>query len=525
MGRFGEEIIDRLDRTPVWPLRGEQKVRKRVEERIAFRESDRVKLKELAEWRHRDRRYRVDPLGPKISESFADLIFGRHPRVKPAAAGEQGQGGDDNEAMAAVLEENNLGRRLRRGAVLSSSEGEVWWRLHVDLDVSERPILEWLSRLDVVPHYVSERLKAAAFISTYDDGGPVDDLTGLSEAERVFRHFEVHEPGEVHNVLYVGNARTLGQRVDLGALPETADLAEDWQHDLPGMLAGRITNGEGAQPELGPSDYDPIMDFLLDLNEVMSIGAENARLTLKKRVVVDPASVDAEGNLPAGQEVIVSAGEDPDAAGKTGSGQSSLFKVLEYNDNAQPLIDWSNDLAQKALNRLGIDAQFAGLEAAAGRAESGVALRIRLIPSVNAGEARAQDWDDQLPKILRLAAILDARNADENGAGHGGEWSDPEGLPAVDRGSALPEDPVEHADRLRGSVAGPIMSTETAVRDLHPDWDEAEIKAEIARIRVDVSQSSAFGGFNDRPVDEPPEDKEPPEEDQDEADEDNPESR
>jgi hypothetical protein len=71
------------------------------------------------------------------------------------------------------------------------------------------------------------------------------------------------------------------------------------------------------------------------------------------------------------------------------------------------------------------------------------------------------------------------------------------------------------------------MSTETAVRDLHPDWDEEEIKAEIARIRKDVQQSSAFGGFNDRPVDEPPEDKEPPEEQdpQDEADEDNPESR
>jgi hypothetical protein len=408
----------------------------------------------------------VDPIPEKISRAFARLVW---PSVAVTAPDDR-----DQPLYDAVRDANELGTELKRSVLTSSSEGEIWWRLRRDLDVADVPLVEWYSRTAVVPLWVGQKLKAAAFVSRYDRDGP-----------DVWRHMEVHDAESVTNVLYLGRENGLGSRVALRSIEETAGLADQWRHDL-GMLAGRIVNLEGADFRAGVSDYDGILDFLLALNEAATIGKENARLTLKRRVTAPASAVDERGELPAGKEVIVIDAVEQ----QLGEGQTAAaFKVLEYSFDAAALIEWQRHLVEVALTRVGITPQFVGATGTEGLAASGTALRVRLLPTVSAAEDRAEDGKRRVPHILSLAARLDAKPFDEGGFGR--PWRDPVTLPAVEPGPALPHDENEETDRHVAAVSGRVESRETAVRGLHPDWSDEQVAAELDRIAAD--QATDFG--------------------------------
>jgi hypothetical protein len=66
--------------------------------------------------------------------------------------------------------------------------------------------------------------------------------------------------------------------------------------------------------------------------------------------------------------------------------------------------------------------------------------------------------------------------------GFGRTWSDAASLPAVERTSILPEDDSESVDRHTALVNAELESVQTAIEDLHPDWDEERVTLELARL-------------------------------------------
>ena len=484
MGVWIDRLVDRLDRQQTWPAGKFKRVGESLGIWIAFRESERKLLRaDHPEWSDQDRYYQIDPIAPKISDAFASLLFGRRPTIETAADGNQGR-------MDEIVEENGFPANPQRAVRTGSSEGEVWWRVRVDEDLADVPLVEWYSRTAVYPLWIGPRLAAVGFISRYD----ADDDPRNRNAQ-VFRHFEIHERGEAVNVLYDGTKTTLGQRVDLGAFSETRDLEEEWKHDLPAMLAGRIPNVEGVDPTLGVSDYFRIKDMLHDLNEALTIGAENARKTLKQRMVAPSSAFDSEGNL-IDREVWAaeSLGEEQDLSGDS---KQVPLKVLEYSFEAEKILAWRRGLAEDALGRIGIVPQFVGAGSPAeGLAQSGTALRVRLIPTTAAGEERGQFWDDKragLPGVLAVCQMVDALGREEGGFGV--SWTDPAIAPAVERGSTLPEDETEVIDRNAAAVQGQIRSRETAIREQHPDWSDEQVNEELGRIEDDVRNSQPLTGF------------------------------
>jgi hypothetical protein len=478
MGQWIDRLVARLDRTQTWPTGKFKTVSEGLGLWIAFRESERARLRDdHPDW-NGDRYYQIDPIAPKISDAFASLLYGRRPGLTPASEA-------DAKRLEEIADENGFPANLQRAVRTSSSEGEVWWRAKVDEDIADVPLVEWYSRSAVYPLWIGPRLAACAFLSRYD----TEDIQDTPTA-KVYRHFEVHEKGEVVNVLYLGTNSTLGRQVALGSFSETEDLDEEWRHDLPAMLAGRIPNTEGTDATLGVSDYFRIKDMLHDVNEGLTIGAENARKTLKQRMIAPASAFDEEGNL---RDVDVWAAESFDNEEQDLSGESkgSPFRVMEYTFEAEKLLAWRRGLAEDALGRIGIMPQFSGAQnPGEGLAESGTALRVRLIPTTAAGEERGQYWDDKrggLPGILTVLQMLDALPQAEGGLGV--NWSDATTAPAVERGSPLPEDETEMIDQNVTAVSGEIRSRQLAVENQHPDWSPEQVQEELARIKKDLQDS------------------------------------
>lgn len=397
-------------------------------------------------------------------------------QVPVIAPGEEPEG-EDQFLLNNIIEANDLPAELHAAEVTSSSEGEVWWRIYVDRGQSDYPIIEWHSRAHVRPLYRGRKLRAVAFVSEVHREQYDDQWT-------VYRYVEIHAVGLVRNLLYRGNATSLGDRVALDTRPETANLEDEWEHEL-GMLAGRIYNKLGRDRRVGVSDYHNSLPMLLSLNEATTIGHENMRLTAKKRIAIPREALGEDGTFDASEDVIVMDEPMDDQLGvKTGGGK---FAVLEYTFDAQALIEWKLDLIATILSRVGIVAEFAsaggGTRSASGggaAALSGTALRMRLIPTTLAAKGKARPWDGQVPKILMLAQQIDS--LPEERGGFGRAWNQPDHPPAVERSEPLPTDESEETTRHVSAVGGDIESRQTAIGAMHPTWDQDQVQMELTQI-------------------------------------------
>lgn len=462
-----------------WPLPAEVRTLQRLNTYAALRDGDAEALRAV---RGRDarREYRIDPLAERIADAWAHYLYGQDPRVRPANDA-------DEELLDYLVDANDLASELERAAGLSVSEGEVWARIYVDELLAPAPLLDWISRRNVLPLWLGGRLAGAAIVT---------ELRNVSaNKQTVYRHFEAHAPGVVLNALAVGRGDNLGAWRPLADHPDTAELVEVWQHGLPTMLVERIPNRLRSDKRLGVSDYAGILDVLLDLNEAAAIGAHNMRLTARQRAVISAsvAQAYAGGKAGAGAEHLEGlprAQFDPseevfveDPLDRELGRESSPLRILSYDFDAAALIDWKRDLVETALTRVGLAPQYVGAGVSDGYAISGTALRLRLIPTDNTGRGKARYFDDRVPRILSTMALLDGRPLELGGFGR--KWTDPVTPPEVERAPGIPPDLVEEAQRHSALLAAGAESVETAVRELHPEWDDDTVLDEVDRIRAD----------------------------------------
>lgn len=508
-------LLTRLVEGGKWPPNAEARTWSEVKAWRAFREADRDALAKVADWQDKDRLYKVDPLPERIADAWGDHLFGEELETTPGNEG-------DIDILLSLLEPNDITEEARAAeADLVVPEGEGWWRIYKDEELEDVPLLEWHSRATVAPLFIGKKLLAVALITVLE--GKPNQRAGKNA---IYRHLEIHVDGAVEHVLFRGTKDKIGGTVPLDAHPETEGLPRTlqasagerviWRHELP-MLMGRIVNKRGRNPRLGRSEYAPIKDYLLDLNEAFTIQGENRLLTAKKRVVVPPTSsmlrrrpstehlVDnGEGQLVPGRfgAPRFAAGEDVIVADPVDSElgrDSTPYKVLEYSYDAAALILDKRDLVESAVTRVGLTPQWIGVrvDGPEGFAATGTALRLRLIPTDKAGRGKARPWDRELPRILGLMQRLHALDLAKGGFGAAGDWTDPEANPSVKRANALPSDPVEEATTEATLLAAGARSIETAVRKLNPDkaGDEDWIKAEVDRIRKDRAATGVMGGL------------------------------
>lgn len=502
------ELLDEIIKGGQWPPKRDAPAWREVRTYRAFLESDRDRLQVIANWSNPDRDYKVDPLGELIADAWADHLFGEDVDIAPA------NDSDEKPLDFLLGDVGDLTADLHEGERTVVGEGEAWWRAYVDLDVADVPILEWHSRDSVLPFYVGNRLLGCALVTT---------LPPIGRSKAVWRHFETHVTGKVEHLLFKGTKSRIGQLQPLDAHPDLVDLdailpgeGEEprvWDHGLP-MLMGRITNGRrqhrNRKLKLGVSDFERVSDFLLDLNEAATIGAENMRLTAKKRVIVPESALRTKGpelidngdgtfvqapaasaQIDAGEDVLVTTQLDQEL----GQDPAGMFKVLEYSFEADALIAWKRDMVETALTRIGITPAYVGAvtDQNDGYAASGTSLRLRLIPTTRTGNGKKRSWQPQLPAIVGRLIMLDALSTEQGGFGR--KWADATTPPGVEIKSSLPQDPVEDAQVETTLVNGRLRSRKTSIKAQHPEWTDDQVDDELALIAEENPPGSALSGF------------------------------
>lgn len=439
-----------------WPLSCEAKTWALVNQWRAFREADGERIKPR-DW-DTDRPYIVDPIAGRISEAFADLIFGEDPVF--TAADESMQ-----DRLDEIVEGNALPSELQVAEAVCSSEGDVWYRIFRDEAVADHPLIDWHSRGAVIPLFAGRRLRAVAFWS---------QLTPEKDKSERYRVFEIHAEGITRSLLFRGTDATVGDRVDLASHADTEGIEEDWNHDLP-MLAGRVINRVGSNRTAGISDYKAVRDLLYTLNEAVTIGSENARMTLKQRAVVPASYLDATGKLPAGKEVLINTEVDqnPDKPG-------AQLAQIEWSFDAEAWIAWHSSLTDTILTRSRVAPQLVGRNTGNTAPESGTAFKMKLIDTTMAANGKARAWDSEIPIATGKMQQVDALPVERGGFGN--VWPDATANPSVERESTLPEDDRDEAERVVIEVTAEVLSRQSGIEELHPEWDEDRVKEELKRI-------------------------------------------
>jgi hypothetical protein len=349
--------------------------------------------------------------------------------------------------------------------------------VYTDQLVSDRPIIQFVSRQDVVALWRGRTPVAIAFIST------MSETTG-----RVVRRLlEVHEPGRLINRLYQGTPETLGAPVALSKEPALVDLPDEWRHGLAVMLAGRIINKPALGfSNLGRSDYQGCEHMFLALNEASTIGVENARLTAKKRLFVDRKYLDARGDMPAGADVFLLDNKD------FGDGEKSGVFAIEYSFDADQLIQYQRDLVDRIITRAGLVAQWVGASVD-GRAETGTALRVRMVPAILATHGKALHFQKGMKDALLACQLVDA--LPQQSGGFERPYANAGEAPSVELTDPIPPDAVEDSQRLATLSAAELQSRRRSVSELHPDLTPEQVDEELALIEQDTQ--SVFAAVPD----------------------------
>jgi hypothetical protein len=413
--------------------------------------------------------YVIDPLAARIPGVWSDMLWGEDPQIEPAIKG-------DTDELEQLVDDNDLTSSLQWAEEICSSEGEVWSRLVVEPAIQSVQI-EWHSRLNVIPLFIGRKLVAAAVISVLDYD---------TETQEEWIYIEYHTDGTVINRLYRHRYGTpLGDPVSLADQEETAQLRDTWNTGLP-MLVDRVHNKLGGDWRVGISDLKGVAGLLLALNEITNIGQENARLTAKQKVVIPQRFLDAQGRLPKGAEIIIASevDADPDKI-------KNDFAMIEWEFDADAIIKYKSDLTDIILTRARVAPQLVGRHTET--AQTGPALRARLVDTILAGNSKGKIWDKKLPRIISLAAQLENRSPMQGGLGKG--WRSPQKPPTIKRKSSLPEDEESKSRRIVTEVNAKVKSQETAVEELNPTWGPARVSEEMTRIKNEQEAAAKLAQF------------------------------
>lgn len=280
------------------------------------------------------------------------------------------------------------------------------------------------------------------------------------------------------------NGGRLGEEQPLTAHTMTADWDREWNHGLD-ILVDRIPNKVGKDRYIGVSDYDGIEDLLLALNEITTIGQENARLTAKQRAIIPQRFLNMAGNFPRGAEILIATEVDQDP-----EKIRNQVAMVEFEFDAAALIAYTEHLTDRVLTRARIAPQLVGRHTEG--AQTGPALRARVLDSELAAKGKGKPWDDKGPKAILKAAQVEKLPVGQGGLGI--TWKNVTDQPSFKRASALPEDPEALTRRLAAAVNADMLSRKTSITLSFPEWPPSRVEEEMAQIEKETGMGAPAPG-------------------------------
>lgn len=487
---FADQLHDEIVNSKRFPLEREADVRDEIKflREIYYADADRLRYRHAPAWLT-ENLYIPSTWFAKLVTSFVGLIFGQTPT---AVANHEA----DQPHLDRIIRQNRFWALLRAMEEIRQRDGEAWWALKIDRSIDDVPLIDKTDRLHVVPKYLNNRLVAAAIYSEWEE-----DTDGAGKA--TYRSFEVHERGRVRYFLTKGSDDGIGEEIPLASHPATANLPKsgEWNHRLPRLLCGCRRLRDHENGKVGRSLVQGSTELLLEINADQSLNATAARLA-KMTLIVDEDLLEVEHTVETadGGERTIRTTETLDMSkhviGVPGSDNTNGGDRLPiYQANVTYDADRRGKNHEGLIRRLfqQISMAIGLIDPGNSPSDSGSALKAEYLDTHNVAALFGADWDDEVPEILRLAALLDAASKLDGVQSFHRPWRNPFGLPVFTRGPILPDSPSEEADYVSKNRAAGTMSQEEALRRRHPNWPESVVQQHIKLINDELDATAARG--------------------------------
>ena len=416
------------------------------------------------------------PVAGDIAAISADLLF-----AEPPALGAEG----GNEATVEQLEayvEDGLWTSMREASEIGAAMGGVYLRVVWDDQIRPRPWLVAAAPDTVVPEWRWDQLSAATFWRVL----PTDE-----RSKDVVRHLERHEPGAIIHAVFVGTKDNLGTRAPLNDYPETADLVQYLSDGdtietgtkrltagyVPNIRPNRIWRNTPSAANLGRSDYAGVEGLMDALDEAWSSWMRDIRLG-KARIIVDRRAVESLGKgkgatFDTDRELLtqLDLGPTPDQP------ITEIQFKIRTEEHQTTCTDILNNIIQSA----GYSVQTL-TGSGSGRAMTATEVASRERRSLLTRGRKINYWGPVIRDLIEAMLEIDV------------ERFGPDGviatLPHLNWPKMVFVDPLDTATVVQMLRDAQVVSQETGIRMLHPDWTDEQVQQERARIAIDNSITS-----------------------------------
>ncbi len=398
-----------------------------------------------------------------ISKICADLLFGEPVRF---VAGEEDS--REQKALENIVSNNQLHIKNYEMALSASWRGDTVLKARFgkrrNWDEEQQAIIETVPADYFFPHL---------------NGDNVQEMTGATLAwvkknkddKKEYLRKEIHEPGLIRNELWLLDGETVKRRVPLSTFPEYAELEEEQETGYPGLLVEHVPNWRLDDMFWGISDYYDLESMFDALNNRVSKIDAILDKHSDPKLILPPGSMEYDertGRYYIEKEALQCMEIDEQSDAK------DLPRYLVWDaqlDAAFRQIDKLLDLlmmmSEVSPAAFGLDRQ--------GVADSGRALKFRLIRTIAKINRKQLYFDQALKNILYAAQVLDVT--------HGKGRYEP-AVPHIEWADGLPDDPMEWAEVESTRMMSGTTSRESAVRRLDNLEGEA-LRQELERIEGD----------------------------------------
>jgi A118 family predicted phage portal protein len=431
----------------------------------------------------RDKRTVVHvPIAGDIATFSADMLFSEAPEMIIPEAHERNENNEivknaraqeADARLEQIIQQGDVISRLLEGGETAAAMGGCYLKPTWDQEISDVPILTIAQPDSAIPYFKHGILAGVIFHKVL-----------VRDGQKVIRFLERYEKGGIDNGLYIGDDRTIGRRVPLTYLSETADIQPYINLHSDKLYTRYVPNKRPHKrfrgTALGMADLQGVESMMDSLDMTMTSWMRDIRLGRARLHVGDGMlKNDGDGNVSfdGGQEVYTELDIDPSMLEKTGAITATQFEI-----RTKEHMETATELAMKIYNNAGYSPQSFGLNVASQISTESHEIRER--NTMITKQKKERFFKEAIADVLQMMLEIDNIQL--------GNRTPIEFRPNVSFADTLGHNIGAVASTVQMLKNAQSASIQTRVEMLHPDWSVEEIAAEVARIKEEEG-----GGAND----------------------------
>jgi hypothetical protein len=381
-----------------------------------------------------------------------------------------------------IIDQGGIVDRLLEAGETSASLGGVYLKPTWDTEVADVPILTIAQPDNAIPVFKYGFLVGVIFHKIV-----MKDAKG--KIIRLLEHYK--NDGWIENGLYIGDEHTIGHRVPLTYLMETATIQPYINSQIDDIICRYVPNKRPHKrfrgSNLGMSDFQGVETLMDSLDLTMTSWIRDIMLG-RGRIHVGDSMLKNDGNgntsFDAGAEVYVELDVDPSMLGNG----TSPITATQFQIRTDEHYKTATELTSKILNMAGYAPQSYGLNLDGGISTQSHEIRERktLITKQKKERFFKTAIDDTLQIMLMIDNI------------HLGNKTPTEFRPNTTFADTLGHDLASVVNTVQTLSNARSASIQTRVEMLHPDWTPEEVSGEVSRIReeegMNVEDPIVIGG-------------------------------